>query len=79
MNEIEIRRMGKECMALIRRKMSHEIGPEEYYSEMMLLERKYPGVGFKRAAETYIRHRTRAEVKEFKQKAYEPEDEEPPF
>lgn len=48
--------MGIDCMALIQKKLAKQISKEEYYAGIVELDRKYPGVGFKEAAEKYIRH-----------------------
>ncbi len=45
MNEAESRQMGKDCIKVIIKKMSNQITPEEYYSELMELHRKYPMFG----------------------------------
>lgn len=74
--------IGKECLALIMRKMSREITPDEYYCALMELDKKYPirtGISFRQAAEKYVEKRMKKEVRDFKQRAYEPEKEEIPF
>ena len=42
MREEELKRMGMECIQVIKKKVSREISPEEYYSELMQLHIKYP-------------------------------------
>ena len=45
----------KDCMTLILKKLELkiEMSPDEYYCEIMELDKKYPGKGFRQAAEAY--------------------------
>ncbi len=42
MREEELKRMGMDCIRVITKKVSREISPEEYYSEIMQLHQRYP-------------------------------------
>jgi len=49
--------IAKDCYELIRKKMLHEIGPEQYYLGLMELHKKYPlncDPNFYDAAQIYI-------------------------
>ena len=45
--------LQQDCLDLIKKKLAKEISSDEFYCEVMLLEKKYPGIGFKEAAEQY--------------------------
>jgi len=45
--------LQQDCMDLIKRKLAHEISSDEFYCEVMQLEKKYPGIGFKEGAERF--------------------------
>ncbi len=45
--------LEKECSELIRKKIAREINGTEYYIGLIELDKKYPKIGFKRAAEEF--------------------------
>ncbi len=53
--EVENKPLGRECMALIIRKMKREITPEQYYVSLIEISRKYKIDAFREVAEKYIR------------------------
>ncbi len=48
--------LALDCMELIRKKSDRLINRDQFYIELCLLERKYPGIGFKEGAEKFIHH-----------------------
>jgi hypothetical protein len=48
--------LALDCMELIRKKSDREINRDQFYIELCLLDKKYPGIGFKEGAEKFIRH-----------------------
>lgn len=53
--------IGSECLRLIQKKLSKQISKEEYYAGLIELDRKCPTIGFREAAENYIRHQHKLE------------------
>ena len=45
MESVDLKRMGKECIALITKKLSHQISPDEFYAALLDLHEKYPMPG----------------------------------
>ena len=58
MNPETLKQMGRDCMAVITKKIKQEMTSEEYYIELMELHKKYPMNGednFYQAAQKYIK------------------------
>jgi len=55
MEKQRLSEMGLECLNIIEKKFSKQMTKEEYYSAIYQLDKKYPGLGFKEAAQKFIR------------------------